>query len=132
MIAAVDATYVRGSTRFQAKVDRDLAYSFEPTRPYYALLDAGLTVTQRLTSAWEVVGRGSRQRLDYRQLDSSPGAADQGDSGYSYGGGLGYRLAETFRLGVDANYYTRRSEFADRREYDGLRVFGSISYGIAQ
>ena len=132
VIAAVDATYVRGSTRFQAKVDRDLAYSFEPTRPYYALLDAGLTVTQRLTSAWEVVGRGSRQRLDYRQLDSSPGTADQGDSGYSYGGGLGYRLAETFRLGVDANYYTRRSEFADRREYDGLRVFGSISYGIAQ
>jgi hypothetical protein len=132
VVASVDASYVRGSTRLQGKVDRDLAYSFEPTRPYYALLDVGLTVTQRLTTAWDVVARGSRQRLDYRQLESATPAAPQGDSGYAYGGGIGYRVAETFRLGMDANYYTRRSEFQGGRDYEGLRVFGSISYGIQQ
>ena len=131
VVAAVDATYVRGSTRLQARIDRDLAYSFEPTRPYYALLDTGLTVTQRVTATWELVARGSRQQLDYRQLGSEP-LDPQGDRGYAYGGGLGYRLAETFRLGVDANYYTRRSDFEGRRDYEGLRVFGSIRYGIQQ
>jgi hypothetical protein len=33
---------------------------------------------------------------------------------------------------VDTNYYTRRSEVEGRRDYDGLRVFGSIKYGIRQ
>src|SRR5688572_13832103 len=44
LVAAVDAAYIRGATRFEAKVDRDVAYSFEAARPYYALLDMGLTV----------------------------------------------------------------------------------------
>jgi len=133
MVASVDATYVRDSTRFEARVHRDLAYSYEPTRPYYALLDFGLTVTQRITTAWELVGRGSRQQLAYRQFGSLDGAgAAQRDRGYLYGGGIGYLLGETFRLGFDANYYTRRSDFELRRDYEGLRLFGSISYGIQQ
>jgi hypothetical protein len=133
LVAAVEATYVRGSTRFVGKVDRDVAYSFEATRPYYALLDMGLTVTQRVAHAWELVGRGSKQTLAYRQvaLPDTP-LAPASDRGYTYGGGIGYRLAETFRLGMDVNYYTRRSEFEGRRDYEGLRVFGSISYGIQQ
>lgn len=131
--ASVDATYVRGSTRFQGKVDRDLAYSFEPTRPYYALLDFGLTITQRITTAWELVGRGSRQRLAYREFGTGADSrAIATDRGYTLGGGIGYLLGETFRLGLDANHYTRRSEFETRRDYEGIRVFGSISYGIQQ
>jgi hypothetical protein len=133
LVASVDATYVRNSTRFQAKVDKDVAYSYAINHPYYALLDTGLTVTQRVTRAWEVVGRGSRQSLVYRQLSSSGATGDQPtDRGYAYGGGIGYLVAETFRLGFDANYYTRRSEIEGRRDFDGLRVFGSISYGIQQ
>jgi hypothetical protein len=133
VVAAIDATYIRGSTRFEMKVDRDLAYSYEPARPYYALLDAGLTVTQRITTAWELVGRGSRQVLAYRQLESLGTTVNpQRDRGWVYGGGIGYLVAETFRLGLDTNYYTRRSEFEGRRDYEGLRVFGSISYGIQQ
>ena len=133
VVASVKATYIRTSTRFELKVDRDLAYSYEPTRPYYALLDYGLTVTQRITSAWELVGRGNRQTLAYRMLGGLDGVATPpGDKGYVFGGGLGYRLGETFRLGLDTNYYTRRSEIEGRRDYEGLRVFGSISYGIQQ
>jgi hypothetical protein len=132
VVAAVNATYIRGATRFEAKVDRDLAYSYEPTRPYYALFDAGLTVTQRVTSAWELVGRGSRQILAYRQLESVEARDPQRDRGWVYGGGIGYRLGEAFRFGFDTNYYTRRSEFEGRRDYEGLRAFGSISYGIQQ
>ena len=36
------------------------------------------------------------------------------------------------RLGADANYYPRRSEIDGRRDYEGLRVFGSVTYGIRQ
>jgi hypothetical protein len=133
VVASVKATYIRSSTRFEVKVDRDLAYSYEPTRPYYALLDFGLTVTQRITPAWEVVGRGSRQTLAYRLLGAvDASGTPPGDKGYVFGGGVGYRLGETFRLGLDTNYYTRRSELEGRRDYEGLRVFGSISYGIQQ
>ncbi|HJR60720.1 MAG TPA: outer membrane beta-barrel protein [Vicinamibacterales bacterium] len=133
VVASVKATYIRSSTRFELKVDRDLAYSYEPTRPYYALLDYGLTVTQRITNAWELVGRGSRQTLAYRMLDALDASSiPPGDKGYVYGGGVGYRLGETFRLGLDTNYYTRRSEIEGRRDFEGLRVFGSISYGIQQ
>lgn len=131
VVASVDATYVRGSTRYQGKVERDLAYSFESTRPYYALLDFGLTVTQRVTHAWELVGRGSRQTLSYRAIVGS-GEADATDRGYTVGAGIGYRIAETFRVGLDVNQYHRRSGLLSRREYDALRVFGSISYGIQQ
>lgn len=133
LVAAVDATYIRGSTRFQAKVDRDLAYSLSPTRPYYTLLDTGLTVTQRVTTALEFVGRASRQTLAYRQLVSEDSPTDAArDRGHMFGAGIGYLLGETFRLGLDANYYTRRSDFEGRRDYEGLRIFGSISYGIQQ
>ena len=131
IVAAVDATYVRGGTRFEFRVDRDLAYSYQPLRPYYALLDTGITVTRRVTPAWELVGRASRQALAYRAL-AIPGAPTEAgtDRGYIYGGGIGRHLAETVRLGFDATYSTRRSEFDERRDYDGLRLFGSISYGI--
>ena len=130
----VDAAYIsRGSTRYQVKVSRDVAYSFEPTRPYYGLLDMGLEVTQRLGPTWEAVGRGGRQVLNYRLLASSEvQAKSPNDRGYVAGAGVGYRPAETLRLGVDANYYTRKSELAGVRDYEGLRVFGSISYGIMQ
>ena len=133
IVASVDATYILGGgTRLQFKVDRDVAYSYEGQRPYYALLDTGLTVTQRVTHAWELVGRASRQALAYRQLRSLGVEASAEDRGYIYGGGIGYRLGETVRLGADANYYTRRSEIEGRRDYEGLRVFGSVTYGIRQ
>ena len=133
VVASVDATYILlGSTRFQFKVDRDVVYSYESVRPYYALLDTGVTVTQRVTRAWELVGRASRQTLDYRHLEASVTGDPGYDRAYTFGGGIGYRIGETLRVGVDANHYSRRSEFDSRRNYDGVRVFGSISYGIRQ
>lgn len=129
--ALVNATYVRGSTRFEVKVDRDISYSYAPAHPYYALLDTGLTVTQHVYGGWEGVGRVSRQALAYRQL-SSDSTSIPTDRGYIYGGGVGYRVGEALRLGMDVNYSTRRSEFEGRRDFEGLRVFGSIAYATQQ
>ncbi len=133
-VAAVDTAYIRGATRFQARVERDIEYSFQALRPYYALTDIAVTVTQRMLTSWEIVGRGGHQILAYRQLSASGAALDDSkpDRGYVLGAGVGYRLGESLRLGVDTNYYTRRSEIEGRRDYEGLRVFGSIIYGTQQ
>lgn len=130
VVAAVNAVYLRDATRFEVKVDRDLAYSYSVERPYYALLDTGLVVTHRFPQRWEAVGRVSRQTLAYRVTGGSADAPT--DRGYTYGLGFGVLPNETLRLGLDVIYSTRRSQVEGRRDFDGTRVFGSITYGIRQ
>jgi hypothetical protein len=140
VVAAVKARYIRSSTRYDLVVDRDVAYSFEATQPYYALLNSGLTVTQRVTRRWDVVGRGSLQRLAYRDLDllaaptgaGSAAGVNRVDSGREYGGGVGFRLSDVVRLGLNVSRATRRSSVVGRRDYEGTRIFGSVTYGIQQ
>lgn len=132
LVAAVDATYVTGPTRLGMKVARDLNYSFEPTQPYYALTDLGLIVTERVTHVWDIVGRVGRQALDYKQFKSVTARPQRMDLIYQYGGGVGYRVGESVRLGFDATYYRRHSSEVDLRDYKGLRFGGSISYGLPQ
>lgn len=68
VVAAVKATYVLAATRFGVNVARDITYSYEALQPYYALTDVGGDVTQRITHAWDVVARGSRQTMAYRNV----------------------------------------------------------------
>jgi hypothetical protein len=50
-----------------------------------------------------------------------------------YGGGTGYRVGQTVRLGLDVNYYRRDAPDATiNRDFHGFRVGGSISYGLQQ
>ena len=65
-----------------------------------------------MLTSWELTGRTGHQRLAYRQVLSGTVPAEPAgpDRGYVYGAGVGYRIGESLRLGVDTNYYTRRSE----------------------
>ena len=114
---------------FRVAVNRDLTYSFEPAEPYYALTDSTLTVTQRITYVWDVVGRAGRQSLAYRRFGSSGQPGKRVDHGALLGAGVGYRVGKTVRVGVDANYYRRDSSSQILRDYEGLRVGASVSYG---
>jgi hypothetical protein len=125
----VDAKYKVGSTQLNAKVSRDLTYSFEPDQPYYTLTDLTLSITQRITSAWDVVARGGSQTLNYSRFASALTPGGRVDRGHQYGGGVGYRMGRTFRLGFDTIYYSRRSAANAGRDYEGLRSGVSISYG---
>jgi Putative beta-barrel porin 2 len=130
LVAKVDAQYVVAATRLQVKVGRDVVFSYEDINPYYKLTDVALTLTQRVTRSWDIVGRGGWQSLEYQQLQSSLGDG-RTDRGRLYGGGAGYRFGEALRLGLDVNYLVRRSpDFA--RQYNGVRVGASVSYGIPQ
>jgi hypothetical protein len=130
VVALVDAKYVIAATRLQARVVRDVVFSYEDANPYYKLTDLGLTLTQRITRSWDILGRSGWQSLAYQQLESIQGGG-RTDRGRMYGGGAGYRVGEVLRLGLDVNYFVRRSPFLIR-QYSGVRVGASVSYGIAQ
>jgi hypothetical protein len=133
VIASVDAQYSMAATNFHVTVNRDLNYSFEAQEPYYALTDSVLTITQRVTRVWDIVGRGGRQSLAYRRFSSLTGeSSTRVDHGTLVGLGVGYRLGKTVRLGIDANYYQRESPTANLRDFEGLRVGASVSYGLPQ
>lgn len=131
VVASVDAKYRMAATEFQVRVNRDLTFSYEPANPYYALTDVGFTITERITRTWDAVARAGWQSLDYRHVQSSAAVRERTDKGRQFGLGIGYRLGEAVRLGVDVNYLVRRSP-ESLREYDGLRVGASVSYGLSQ
>ena len=130
VVANVDAKYVLSATQVRLRIGRDLDFSYEDANPYYTATSAELELTERLNRTWDVVGKGAWQTLAYRQVEPLP-AVGRTETGRGYGLGVGYRLGETFRLGVDAIYSMRRSVEA-ARQYDGLRVGASVSYGLTQ
>jgi hypothetical protein len=133
LVAAANVRYTLRRTQFAVSAGRDLEYSYEAKQPYYAVTDTALTITQRITRPWDIVARGGWQRLAYKNLTSDPSLAKRTDLGSMYGGGTGYRVGETVRLGFDVNYYRRDApEATNFRDYHGFRVSGSISYGLQQ
>jgi hypothetical protein len=132
VIAAVKTRYTVAATKLALNVSRDLTYSYETERPYYALTDVGVEVTERVTTAWDLVGRTSRQSLAYRNATTAIDLDKRTDHSWLAGGGIGYRVGQTLRLGFDANYYKRTVDEIEFRNYKGLRLGASISYGLPQ
>jgi putative beta-barrel porin BBP2 len=133
VVADVEANYRTRSTRFDIRVQRDVDYSAEELEPYYLLTDAGVKVTQKITQRWDMVGTVSRQWLDYQRIEglAVSNVPSHADHSYRVGGGVGYLLGSSVRVGVDVAYYQRNSPLA-AREYDGLRVGGSFTYGLTR
>ena len=127
-VASADLAYALKATRITGRVERDVTYSFEALEPYYLLTDLAVTVTQRLTHSWDVVGRGARQLLDYKAV-GLVSALERTDRGRQAGGGVGYHVGEIVRLGLDTEYVSRRSPLTNR-SYDGWRTGFSITYGM--
>ena len=133
VVALVDVKYELSTTRIGALVNRDVNFSLNTQTPIYVSTDIGLTVTQRITRAWEIVGRGGHQWLGYRSMAGGGNGGPIGtDRNRQFGAGLGYRLGGRARLGVDANYYQRRAVVQQQGSYDGLRVGASVTYGLPQ
>jgi hypothetical protein len=133
-VASVDATFVARATRLEAKVGRDVTYSFQRNKPYYTLTDVMLQATERLNYTWDVVLQAGQQSLDYAVIRTALLTTDpQKDRIRQYGLGFGYRVGQTIRFGVDGIYYRRRStETSAQRDFEGLRVVASAKYGSPQ
>jgi hypothetical protein len=126
--ASADLGYSLHATRIVGRIQRDVTYSFDEIQPYYVLTDLSLTVTQRITQQWDVRGSVMKGTLDYEAVAVT---TENVDHVRQYGIGVGYRLGETARFGVDANHVTRDSD-QPGRSYDGWRIGGTIEYGVRQ
>lgn len=126
VVADLDVGYALRATRVALRLQRDVTYSFEISEPYYLLTNWNVSLTQEVSSTWDVVGRVGRQHLDYRVALVT---GERRDIVSSFGGGVGYRLGRTARFGVNVDHVARRSEAVRQRSYEGLRAGASISIG---
>jgi hypothetical protein len=134
VVADVNLRYQAGELmRIEVGVDRNLEYSFEPLEPYYLSTGTSLTITQALGGAWDAVGRVMRTSLAYRALSGSADlvglTGSRVDRVVVFGGGIGRRLASDVRVGLDIDRAERESTLS-HRNYEGLRVGGSVTYGF--
>jgi hypothetical protein len=114
-------------TRFEFRAARDVQYSFEILEPYYVGSGARLEMTYRLTGLFDLQGAAGRDRLSYQSIE--PSLAERIDRVDQFSAGVGYRLAENARLGLNWEYTRRLSDRADRR-YDRRRIVASLLYGL--
>lgn len=134
-VASVDLNYtLLGATRFGIGVTRDIEYSYWVDEPYYVRTGTTLSVTQAVGGPWALVARMGLQRLAYRRVSAvaqgfSPAEHGRLDRVRLFGGGLSYRLGPDVRLGFDANYFSRSSDYR-HRHYRGLRAGTSVTYGF--
>ena len=121
---------VRDLTRFNVRVSRNVEYSFEAFEPYFLLTELSVEVRQALGYQWDVLGRAGLSQLAYQRvsLGESTAESDRIDWVDLFGGGVGRRLGDNLRIGIDVDRVSRRSPLAFR-EYQGFRIGGSFTYG---
>jgi hypothetical protein len=133
--SGVVATATVGTTlwnrhRVEMVFARDVRYSYERNTPYYLATGGNVTVTSQLAGPFDLRLTGSRQLLAYRGLRGEPAAERPGDDTVSsYGGGIGYRLRDQLRLGLNAEWSGRDSQLSLDREYRNRRIFVSVTWG---
>ncbi|HET7694607.1 MAG TPA: outer membrane beta-barrel protein [Vicinamibacterales bacterium] len=133
--AGLVATATVGTTlwsrhRLEMIFARDLRYSYERATPYYLATGGNVTVTSQLAGPFDLRLIGGWQSLDYRGVQGPSAVAQPGNDTFStYGGGLGYRLRDQLRLGINAEWSGRDSELSLDREYRNRRIFASVTWG---
>ena len=87
-------------------------------------------VKQALGTSWDVVGRAGRASLAYQGYldDEVTTGTAQRDRLTTFGFGVGRRLGDYIRVGIDVDHGRRASDAAFRG-YEGFKVGGSFTYG---
>ena len=129
LVAAANVTYtLLGRTRFAIEGTRDVMYSFAVVTPYY-LLDSGrITVSQPIGGPVDLIGVASAERLRYQALEGLPDPHLVTRT-TTFGGGLGFRIGQTLRLGLIYDHTERSSSDIEQRDYRRQRIFGLVTYG---
>jgi hypothetical protein len=127
--AGVSLSYaLRDQTRLAGTLDHDIRYSFADLTPYYLSTAGRLTVTQRLFGPVDVQAVAGAERLAYEPR-ADAGNAARGDRMRTLGGGIGYRLTDNSRLGLNLEH-TERSSPVEERRYTRRRIIASLTYGF--
>lgn len=134
-VAAAALNYtLRGSTTFAFNVNRDTHYSFELLEPYYIGTTTGVSVRRHLAGRLDAMGGFDTHRYAYRAIISdvvsTSARSARIDVTKSYSGSIGYRVGLTGRVAFGFAYWIRDSDRRDFRNYDGLRIGTSFTYGL--
>jgi hypothetical protein len=129
--AAVDLTYVLlGTTRFGVKAVRDIGYSYDVAEPYYLQTGVQTELAQQIFGPVDAIGRIGVENLGYRDRDGlTTLMVNRTDVVHSYGGGIGYHVGDSLRIGINVDRQRRHSELR-YREYDDIKLGASITYGF--
>jgi hypothetical protein len=119
-----------GSTALTVTHTRDIRYSFEPLQPYYVATGAGLSARRAIGARFDVIANTTRYTNSYRDLIVETTAPERVDTIWNYGANLGYRLGRNGRVGVGVTYWRRNSTTRQARDYDGLHIGTTASYGF--
>ncbi len=131
LVASVQAGFVAGRNKVSLTEQRDVAFSYDVNYPFFVQTSTTGQLTRRLGRSWDLVGRGALHNLSYSQ-QLQTGTDRPVDRVVQYGGGLGYLLGNTVRLGVNVDYFKRTTESTASQPFEGLRAGMSFSYGLAQ
>ena len=124
-VVNVSATIV-GRHRLDTSFARDLRYSYEDVTPYYLSTGGTVALTTQVSGPFDVRVTGTLQSLDY----SESNAGQTPDTFTSYGGGVGYRIRQTLRVGINAEWSHRASDQPERA-FRNNRIFGTFTWGTA-
>jgi hypothetical protein len=136
LVANLGLSYtLLGSTSFGVRYNRDVNYSFEQTQPYFVDNSVGASVRRALGRRFDALVSADRHRYAYRDLSlglpvSSPAIPARVDTTWNYAGSIGYRIGREGRVGFGVSYWTRDSTTDRFRNYDGLRIRTTVTYGF--
>jgi hypothetical protein len=123
-----------GATTFGITYDRDFQFAFEVARPYFVDNGVGVFVRRAIAGKFDVVANAARHRYTYQGLAVQPADAEpvreRVDTTDNYGVNLGYRAKRQTRIGLGVSYWTRVSPSETSREYEGLRIGTTVTYGF--
>ncbi len=104
--------------------------SFDVLQPYYVLTGVSGEIDQRLFGPIDVAGRAGAEQLAYRdRVGAVVPAPDRTDRVRTYGGSVGYRTSRDLRVAFNVDN-AHRSSAVDVRQYNGLRMGVSVTYGF--
>jgi hypothetical protein len=129
-IVNVGAT-ILGRHRLDTSFTRDLRYSYEADTPYYLTTGGSVLLTSQISGPFDVKLTGTRQTLDYRHALSAA-TTPTDDVFTSYGGGVGYRVRQRLRIGINGDWSHRKSDRAADRRFRNHRIFGTVTWGTPQ
>ncbi|MEQ1760519.1 MAG: outer membrane beta-barrel protein [Vicinamibacterales bacterium] len=118
---------LRGTTRLELEVARETMFSYDLLYPFFVQTGAKGTVTQRVSSSWDVQVRIGRQGLAYEAVrgrtDLLRNRIDHVDQ---RGGGVGYRFKWTIRVGLNFDWM-KRSSLLSARDYGSFRIGAAVT-----
>jgi len=123
-VMRVDLSYtLLARTQFTVNAQRDLSYSYRADERDYLQTGIQLFVSQRLATAWDIVGGVGRFNLLYGLAAEN----SQAERILSYSVDVGRNMLHA-RVGFQVARQTRSSDFSVGREYEEMRISSSVAY----